>query len=1721
MSKLTNSYRPLKKILMATTMIVSMSMISANATAGVGANELPTGENVVDGIVSFDNPASNQLDISQGSDRAVVSWESFNIGKNATVNVHQNASDILVNTTTNFGNTSKILGSLNADGTVMVLNPNGVLFGKNSKIDVGGIIASTGTLDTTAFMNGDNSFALTSMDGTGKITNKSTSFTVKDGGLAAFVAPYVVNSGSIIARMGTITLAAADSATITIDTYGDGLVELDTGIKVGTGAKNEKGVKNRGTLSANGGYVELTTKQVEGVVNKLINLGGIVQAQEASVDGAGTIILKADDHGGAKVIASAVIDAKTIELGANAVVNSKATSNAEIVNVKSDAVGFAGAYSLVNLKGALNLADGTYSLGKSTFNFDKNGVTISGASQDGTILDGNKINGYGIYLTANDATINNLTFIGGKHYGVKAVGDRLTLTNFTAKGAAKTEIDMNGVDEAWLTNVTADGEGTDGVGISMTNASDIYMENITTANNNWGGVGVYQNTDGLTVTGTNSFGEANKLYTEVDGYVAGGANPWTITGLKLEGFSHSLVNTGHRSDGGEFVYYQQSEADALNFALDMDAANTGYIQTTGADSKGYTVRENNFIVGQNATDSMSVQLAVAQASAGGVINVKDGTYDLGTSTLYYNKNDLTIQGSSQKGTILDGSKIGGYTIDLTADEATIANLTLLGGDHYGVKATGDNLTLTDFTIDGSYRTGVDMNGVNNAWLTNVTSKNADYGVGISMTNASNINLANITTANNAWGGVAVYHDVDGVTLTGANSLSEANKLYTEVETAAPDTITNLKLDGFSHSVINTGHRSGGENFTFYQQSEADALDFALGMNAASTGYVQTTGADSKGYTVRQNNFIVAQNATDSLSIQTAVDNASAGGTITVKEGTYDEVVEVTQSVALLSDEATLINSANSEYNVFVSADDVTVDGFRIIGDANAGTYDYGIITSGSSNVNITNNEISDTEFGIFMQSEGLASNGVINWSARSAVTPTDGSLIQNNVIHDMNGAFGQAIHIREGQYADIKDNNISSSKVGIAVEGMIAEIGDVNANELVVSGNTISASMIGIRSNMYNGGSDYSIENNNISAEGVDVDRRWTGVDVLSQTGDIATSFTNNVIDGSALDGSGRLVVGYEATNVASENVSINGGSITGVDYGVWATDGSSYTGAVNDLTVSNLTFNDVRKGDFLVEDTVDTVSNTGVNSTGAHVTIGAGNNFSGSAYDLVLKGFNATATSDADADVMSTLVTAGGVATYDELTYQTGVYLTNNNASIQNAVNATRAGGKVTVSNGSYNEYLTLNKEITINGSADTTLQGFGKGYGITLADGANGVTLSNLTVDGYNSGLKVADDTSIDGLTVTNSAFNNNVHGWYFAKGDNDANNHSTVTNVLVEDTDFEGNTGKGIYVEKLDNATFRRILVDGSGVDPSFIYHDVGIDINLKNGDYENITFDHLTIANSGANASNGKSGAAIWVKARNDGATYSLTPGSLANLVITNSNVTAVGDVALALGGDIDGITLENNTITGPQAITMYGDLADVTLAGNRINTRGTSEGILENRYASNGHAIGLHSNIEIDATDNTFNGTHVSDMTRTRLFNLEDNINHGLDAGYDGLVRTADGSIFVTGNDDASPSTDGFRGVRFANTGNLVGMQNVVNSLLPTLLANIAPAAGGDASAPATPRLLQLFSTEGLSNAMRRSNNVVVLNLNDSPVAMIRRTSSGSYELSVDESLLDL
>jgi len=254
----------------------------------------PVGGNIVGGAGSI-NQTGFTTHIHQLTNSLAIDWASFNVNQNEIVNFLQPGSNAITLNRILGGSASQIHGQINANGHVVLVNPNGIFFGATSSINVGGLIASGLDIDPIDFMNGD--YVFKSVDGTtGAVINGGV-LNASLGGSITLLGKQVRNDGLISANLGTVNLAAGNEAVLTFDTEGLLGVKITKAI-----LQDELGVDpailNSGDINTEGGRVLLTASQSQDIFSSAVNSGDVEQATSVVVHDDGSFTL----GGGANLV---------------------------------------------------------------------------------------------------------------------------------------------------------------------------------------------------------------------------------------------------------------------------------------------------------------------------------------------------------------------------------------------------------------------------------------------------------------------------------------------------------------------------------------------------------------------------------------------------------------------------------------------------------------------------------------------------------------------------------------------------------------------------------------------------------------------------------------------------------------------------------------------------------------------------------------------------------------------------------------------------------------------------------------------------------------------------------------------------------------------------------------------------------------------------------------------------------------------------------------------------------------------------------------------------------------------------------------------------------------------------------------------------------------------------------------------------------------------------
>ena len=250
--------------------------------------------------------------VRQTADRAILNWETFNVGRDTTVDFRQQADWAVLNRVNDpQARPSQIEGAIRADGTVLVVNRNGIVFGGGAQVDVRNLVAAAARIGDQQFIDrgiyGMDSTVATFTEALGKVEVRqgaqirtSVPQTVtQGGGYTLLLGKEVDQAGTIHAPRGQALLAAGDSFVIRRGQGSDGNQSSTTrGSEVvasGAGA-----VRNTGLIQSPLGDVTLTANQVE--------QAGVLAAT-TSVDARGTLHLTATGAGSAVTLREGAVNA--------------------------------------------------------------------------------------------------------------------------------------------------------------------------------------------------------------------------------------------------------------------------------------------------------------------------------------------------------------------------------------------------------------------------------------------------------------------------------------------------------------------------------------------------------------------------------------------------------------------------------------------------------------------------------------------------------------------------------------------------------------------------------------------------------------------------------------------------------------------------------------------------------------------------------------------------------------------------------------------------------------------------------------------------------------------------------------------------------------------------------------------------------------------------------------------------------------------------------------------------------------------------------------------------------------------------------------------------------------------------------------------------------------------------------------------------------------------
>jgi filamentous hemagglutinin family protein len=629
----------------------------------------PIGGTVAAGQASFAT-TGNTLNVTN-TPGTIINWQGFSIGANEITHfAQQSASSAVLNRVIS-SNPSSILGTLQSNGRVFLINPGGIVFGAGATVDVAGMVASTLNLSDADFLAGRNHF--TQVPGAANVSNAGNITAHGDGqngGQIYLIAPDVENTGVITAPNGEILLAAGYS----VDLVSTSDPNLRVNITAPAGDATNVGqliassgslglfgtvVRNSGTVSADsatmqGGKIVFRASQlaeIGGTVSATGVRGGDIQilgkqvalidsanVDASGINGGGTVLVGGDAHGANPAVqnaqqtfvsSNATIKADVLQSGNGGKVvvwSDNATQFNGDISAQGGAVSGNGGWVEVSGKqwlGYAGLVNTMAAKGATgSLLLDPTDITISTAADTSLVIGGFSMICSGTTCSDVLTTPSNLN--------VTTLQNQLALSNVTVD----TTSGLGGMGNITVQNAITWANANSSLTLKATGLGSITT-NATITNTNTGGLSMVTAGGSITIGGGIS--------------LAGGTFTANAGGAASDVIINSAINTGA---GAINLSAGQSITELAGGSL----TTTGLLTTNSV--AGTTLSNANNVGSFNATNSTSGNIALTN-----------------TATL------LTITGISETG--------GNITVGNTGANATTDMLSIAGA----ISSTSGNIIL--------------------------------------------------------------------------------------------------------------------------------------------------------------------------------------------------------------------------------------------------------------------------------------------------------------------------------------------------------------------------------------------------------------------------------------------------------------------------------------------------------------------------------------------------------------------------------------------------------------------------------------------------------------------------------------------------------------------------------------------------------------------------------------------------------------------------------------------------------------------------------------------------------------------------------------------------------------------------------------------------------------------------------------------------------------------
>ncbi len=958
----------------------------AGALAPGLALAAPTGGAVVGGQASIGMPGAGNTVVNQTSQNAIINWQQFSVGGNEFVLFNQPSASAAVLNRVVGGLPSEILGNISANGRVFIVNPQGVMFGAGSRVDVGGLVTSTLNIRDQDFMAGRHVFAQGEA-APGSIRNEGR-ISAGPAGFVVLAADRVENAGLISAPGGDVLLAAGSKMTLTLDA--EGLV----GYSIDAAALSDRaGIENIGEIVAGGGTVVLDAKVARSLMGNVINQRGRISARSVE-ERDGVIYLSAE---GGDIENSGTLDASgtgNADGGRIVVHSDQDVRLAETGVIRADGAG-TGNGGMIRLvaEQQLETAEGSVvsatagpagQLGGFVELSGHGGLKIRGQVDVGrrgqVLIDP-------LLLTIADGSAGS---VGSTSSGTSATVYERTIEGLLQSGADVALVADNRITLATLSDGELDGRNGNGTGgglllgigtVSGPTTNGVFVDgppavgytfNPGPGGSSYGGIffqtlGNAIRVDGrLRVSGGYSQGDIQLGDLEGNDIDVSGAGDIELGDVTLSGTGGSVVisNTGGSGSSQDIVIGSLAAAGAS--LVDIDARNNvqilGNLQADAAlveISSGFD-GSGQITASGISGDQVRLQSSGGDISIGGVISANGGfrsggdiDIDAGGGSVTLNGVSLDGRGQADISASNNARLLGSY--DLGADDGELrvyADSVILGAalPAVGIGVTG-GLDITADTVTAYGAAGDDA--VNATGDVSIRAGTAEFTANLTAGGEVNIdvdadalNLQDVRGSRVRLAAAGFDITVGTISAVGGGSSGLLDVEVSGTETSRVQ-VGGIDLDTDGYALVSGDSGIDGLDSASFTVGADGTLELRtlssldLGSVFGVDGNLVGSGASVTGNVVDVGGDLTLT-ATDGVDLNAAV---TAGGLATIVAGDNSSL-----TLASLEADGIVLYGGN---NTSISAGTLTANGgFRSSGDINVDAFgSYGGVAIGSIELN--------------------------------------------------------------------------------------------------------------------------------------------------------------------------------------------------------------------------------------------------------------------------------------------------------------------------------------------------------------------------------------------------------------------------------------------------------------------------------------------------------------------------------------------------------------------------------------------------------------------------------------------------------------------------------------------------------------------------------------------------------------------------------------------------